>query len=138
MRNLFQYILAGVSFISMSGCSVIENEVCTDIARSGIVLSIIDAQTQGAVVAFHATVTDGDFVESVTIGDTMNFSDPVLPAEQYLPSAAFAEERAGTYSISIESPGFESWQQRNVQVEMENSGCHVITQRVSASLERTN
>ena len=129
-------LFAGMCFLS--GCNLFDTKICTDKAVVGITLSIVDAETGGAIATFYGTVADGDYVEHFALGDTTTVASPLFPADQYLPSAKLAEERAGTYTVTVRSPGYETWQQDNVLVELEETGCHVQTNQVLVRLNPAN
>jgi hypothetical protein len=94
---------------------------CTDEARPGISVTAIDARTGDAVKSLgNATVTDGSFTQSVA-------NQPPGAPSFYL-----AYERAGTYDVVVNVPGYQEWKTTGAVVKRD--ACHVITVPLAANL----
>jgi len=104
------------------GCSSNEDPVCTTELRPGILVAPRDAVSDAPLSA-HATgqVQDGSYTE--------NFLR--LGSDTGLLAAAF--ERPGTYRVTIEHEGYQTWTLDNVEVKA--GVCHVNTVQLTAGLE---
>ncbi|MGD8320233.1 MAG: carboxypeptidase-like regulatory domain-containing protein [Gemmatimonadota bacterium] len=105
------------------GCSSsLDPVVCTDEARPGIVLQVVDP-ISAAPILTGVTVTfqDGDYTETYTSASA--------------PSGTFsgAYERPGTYVVAAAKDGFETWIRTGVEVTADQ--CHVKTVQLQAVLQ---
>lgn len=110
--------------LSLSACGLVEPKVCTTEAVPALVVEVRDAIT-GAPAAANAVgqAEDGDFKADL-IGadrgaDALSLYGPF--------------ERAGTYRITVEKPGYATWQE--VGVEVSRDECHVRTVHLRADLQ---
>jgi hypothetical protein len=96
---------------------------CTTDVRPGITVTTVDAAT-GQPVSTRGTVvaTEGSFVDTATF-----FSTPS-------PTYALAFERAGTYTVTVEVPGYIPFRLDGVVVS--KGECHVETVSVTATLSK--
>ncbi|HEX2077198.1 MAG TPA: hypothetical protein VHG08_05800 [Longimicrobium sp.] len=110
---------------TLSACDVLDPGVCTTDVHPAIVVQVRDAATQ-APAASGATgvVRDGSFTAQLR---------QTLPGENALELRG-AEERAGTYTVTIDKPGYQQWKQERVRVR--DGSCHVQTVTLQASLVR--
>lgn len=110
---------------TLSSCDLTEPYVCTTSVEPGIVVQVRDAVTQ-APAAFGATgvVSDGSFTAQLRQGQS---------GENALEMHG-ADERAGTYTVTVDKPGYQQWKQERVRVR--NGRCHVETVTLQASLVR--
>lgn len=97
-----------VGAFAAGGCGLIDAGDCTGEARPAIVLAIVDIVTGvSPLVPSVITVTDGPFMERYP---------PAGVVGVVLPKYWFALERAGRYSILVETPGYLNWSTSNIQV----------------------
>ena len=126
MQN-FRSILAVVSLLLLQSCEGILDETdCTDIAIAGIVVRIPDPDQ--SVDSATITAQENDFVDEYrfVIGE----GDWVERLDVY--EIGLAVERAGTYDVTVESPGFNKWEIENVEVDSDR--CHVETVTLDVNL----
>jgi hypothetical protein len=111
---------------TLSGCGFMEPQICTTDVWPAIVVQVRDAATQ-APAASEATgvVRDGSFTR-------------LMRPDDYLGEDALemrgAEERPGTYTVTVDRPGYQQWKQEHVRVR--DGSCHVQTVTLQASLVR--
>ncbi len=86
---------------------------CTTEARAAISVSAIDADTRTPVTGWHGIVRDGDYRDSLRFGGA-------------------AYERAGTYTVTIEAVGYQTWTRGGIVVT--DGECHVNGVSVVAEL----
>lgn len=124
-RSLVLSLIVGVAAIG--GCGLITGGGdCTTELRPGIVLEIVDIVTGASpLVPSVITVTDGSFQERYP---------PAGVEGEVLPKYWFAFERAGRYSILVQTPGYLDWSTSNIRVRRDE--CHVMTVRITARLKR--
>lgn len=108
-----------------SACS---SPVCPDEVYPGIVVSVIDSVT-GEPAAAGATgmVVDGSYSELMS-AHRIDGNGKIL-------SLAAATGREGTYSVTIEKPGYETWFLDGIQVS--EGLCSVETVELNARLQPT-
>jgi hypothetical protein len=100
--------------------------VCTDEAVIGILVDPRDAISDAPLAAnASGQVQDGDYIEDLVLfGYDPDSGEGLLSA---------AEERPGTYSVTVEHEGYQAWTLDNVEVKA--GVCHVNTVRLTAGLE---
>ena len=110
---------------TLSGCDIVDPVACTTDVRPAIVVQVRDAATQ-APAASGATgvVTDGSSTFQLRPGDLGE-----NPLELH-----GADERPGTYTVTIDKPGYQQWKQERVRVR--DGSCHVQTVTLQANLVR--
>lgn len=109
----------------LAGCDLPFETACTDELRSGIAVSIVDAQTGASLANLEgarAIAREGAYA------DTAMF---------YGSSAGIAYERVGTYTVTVEHPDYLLWSQSGVRVREADCG-HVRTEPVTARLQRAS
>lgn len=111
--------------VALSGCDLVDPGVCTTDVQPAIIVQVRDAATQ-APAASGATgvVRDGSFTAELRLADL---------GENALELRG-ADERAGTYTVTIHKPGYQQWEQEGVRVR--DASCHVETVTLQASLVR--
>ncbi len=125
-RSRLLSLIAGVAAIGGCGLFTADDDYCTAEAAPAIVLEIVDIVTNvSPLVPSRITVTDGQFVERYP---------PAGGTGVVQPQYSFAFERAGRYSILVETPGFLDWSASNIEVR--KGECHVATARITARLQR--
>ena len=116
-------LLAGVS----PGC-VLEVEDppepgCTDEARAGLTITVVDAWNGRIPIPATITLTDGNYTE--TVGPDTIGGEPGLYAAAW--------ERPGVYDIQVSSPGYDLVTVQDVEVRADE--CHVITEQLEVPLQ---
>ena len=91
---------------------------CTLEAVAGIT---VDLRGEGGL-ALAAEDASGRAVDGARVQDLQPFFDQLVGAW----------EAAGTYTVTVEKPGFETWVRQDVRVE--EGGCHVVPVRLEAVL----
>jgi hypothetical protein len=124
MKRLATRFLLVLLPLGSSSCDILGPTVCTTEAVPAIIVEVRDAGTQ-APAANGATgyARDGDVEVVLENWD---------PQEDAL-TLVGAYERAGTYSVTVEKPGYQSWKQGAVVVT--RGECHVRTARLTANLQ---
>lgn len=95
--------LIAVALVTLlaSGCSLITSSDCISIGVSGLSITVLDRRTSQTPSGTVVTVTDGDYRETLTkVGEVFRG----------------AMERPGSYSITVEAPGYVRWTRENVRV----------------------
>jgi hypothetical protein len=109
----------------LSGCDIMDPGACTTDVQPAIVVQVRDAATQ-APAASGATgvLTDG------------SYADPMQPADLSENTLELfgGLERPGTYTVTIDKPGYQQWKQDGVRVR--DGSCHVQTVTLQANLVR--
>jgi hypothetical protein len=123
MHRSMIVVLAGLTPL-LGGCT--ENFACTTSVEPGVVVEIRDA-TDGSPLAESArgAVREGTFTDSLRPHGSTD--------QGVLLSRAAADERAGSYVLVIEHPGYLTFER---SVNVEDGGCHVRTVHLAADLER--
>jgi hypothetical protein len=126
-RSLLLLILALLPAVAMSGqCDQIiigpGGQVCTAQAVPSVVLSITDIDGNTVPVATTIFSIDGGF--SFIGGCTGTCNSVIL-----------SFEAVGEFDIEVSSPGFLP-SNRSVVVEVDEAGCHPVTEEVAVALER--
>lgn len=113
------FCLLTAASLVVSGC-LLDPGDCTTEARFGLTILVRDATTNApAGQSAVATARDGSYAETLI---------------SYMDGLTFvgASERAGSYDISVNSPGYQPWTRDDVEV---GSGrCHVESRTVEARL----
>lgn len=130
MLRPFGVLLLGATVAA--GCSdaptATPNIVCFTSVEAALVVYITDSVTAEPLAASAAgVIRDGTFQDSLR---PREFS----PTGKML-SRAGADERTGTYRVSIEHPGYRPWTSAAVQVT--KNACHVNTVELLARLQPT-
>ena len=117
----------------LSGCdSPLEEDfdVCTPNYVMGLNVDVVDSVTTAPPASALLIARSGAFVDSVG----------PLPSYQAWENGPFvlrlsaAGERAGTYDLTVRSPGYRDWTLMGVKVTAD--GCHVRPVAVTARLRR--
>jgi len=120
-----------VFLVGLANCGKLpgnRSSSCSSSVEPAVVVEIRDART-GASLAASATgvVRDNSYVDSLRPHEGRG------TAPFALTSRAAADERPGTYSVQVYSPGYRMWAREGVRVTRDE--CHVRTQRLTAGLE---
>lgn len=88
---------------------------CTDEARPGVIVHVLDATSGVELTGASGTLRDGEYVET-------------LEAVQTVLLGAF--ERAGTYRVEVARADYQPWFKEGVRVTRDR--CHVRTVELEA------
>jgi hypothetical protein len=125
-------ILVG-SAVLLSGCGATDEGFgCAAVALPAIEVTVVDAQT-GAYAAKGAvgTVQDGSFTAPLQV---IGWLGPPVPGGAQIPTTLGGPyERAGTYTVRVEKPGYATWERSSVRVT--KGPCNVNTVRLQADLQ---
>lgn len=102
--------------------SMAEEVWCTMELRYAVAARVDDAPAGFVPELAWLVVRDGAYADSSTFRTEYDAA-----GEPYYVAAA-AEERAGTYTVTVRAPGFQDWTKERVRVTADE--CHVITQWV--------
>lgn len=109
--------------VLLAGCyqgGTVEPVLCTKQFVYGLTVTVVDQSTSNPIAAAATmTLRDGSYEEVVT--DSWDGS-----------TLSGAGERPGTYTITIDHPGYETW--TRVGVEISADECHVIPVTLTAEL----
>ena len=123
-RKYIRPLAVSFAFPLLGGCNIVGVDCDTGILPA-ITVAVIDAST-GLPAADGASgyVQDGAFRDSLRVirWDSANRATHL----------GAAEERAGTYTIVIERPGYEPWSV--TQVRARDRGCHAVAPEQRAEL----
>lgn len=101
-------VLSMAATVSLSGC--VDTQTCTTEYRYGVNVTLRNARSGAGVTGATVVIVDGSYRETL--------SSFVLPG-----SYAGAGEREGSYTLSVEAPGYVSPAARTVVVT--GGECHV-------------
>ncbi|MGB1658208.1 MAG: carboxypeptidase-like regulatory domain-containing protein [Longimicrobiales bacterium] len=127
MRTSNRWIRSGTIgsglLVLLAGCyqgGTVEPVLCTKQFVYGLTVTVVDQSTSNPIAAAATmTLRDGSYEEVVT--DSWDGS-----------TLSGAGERPGTYTITIDHPGYETW--TRVGVEISADECHVIPVTLTAEL----
>jgi hypothetical protein len=109
----------------LSGCDIMDPGVCTTDVQPAIVVQVRDAATQApAAAGATGVLNDGSFTDAMQPAD---LSENTLELFGAL-------ERPGTYTVTVDKPGYQQWKQERVRVR--DASCHVQTVTLQANLVR--
>jgi len=103
---------------------------CPEVGHPGLPILIMDARTSGAPATQVLVV-----VTSGTDSDTLTAYAPGSP---HAITLLTADERPGTYSVSVSATGYEPWTRTGVVVERSGRCDLIQTKEVVARLQPTN
>ncbi|MGE0442238.1 MAG: carboxypeptidase-like regulatory domain-containing protein [Gemmatimonadales bacterium] len=121
-------LVLGASLLSvLQGCEIFGGD-CTSLGRFALELTLVDETTnQPPTVPPVITATDGAFV------DTYPAAGQTAAVQ---PSYRLVVERAGTYSITVEVPGYHTWQRDGIEVSRGGRCNDLQTERLRVELAR--
>ncbi len=102
-------ILTVAVIVTLSGCDVFRGGACTAVFVSGVNVTVVDGDGD-PVGGATATLTEGAYTEQMD-----ELGNGVF---------AGAGERAGTYTLTVEAPGYTAVTVDNIVVE--SGVCHVV------------
>lgn len=123
------------------GCLAIVGAItaCTELPQTAAEPSIAPSCTMSEIPGIRLFIVDsldGPFRGPVTttLRDGAFSQTIAFPATYGLDHRFLAYERPGTYSITLEAPGYKTWRRENIVVTPQ--GCHVKTVSVTALMQR--
>ena len=127
MMILSTRIPLALSVLAVAGCGLISAPNCT-LTFDPAVEVVVQDSVSGAMIASGAQLIarEGTYADSMSL--------PANRADLDSKSLSAANERAGTYTVTVRKPGYREWTRSNVQVEQEV--CHVRTVRLTALMQR--
>lgn len=110
---------------TLSGCGIMDPGACTTDVQPAVIVEVRDAATQApAAAGATGTVREGSFSEGLRPYDlgenALRLQGPY--------------ERPGTYTVTVDKPGYQQWEQESVRVR--DGSCHVQTVTLQANLVR--
>lgn len=111
-------LVAGCS----AGSGIAGDLACTKEARAGITVDVRDSLTN-ALVGQQSRI----IAREAAFADTLDAGNADGPY-------GLVFERAGTYTLSVTRPGYQSWSQAGLQVAA--GTCHVVGVVVTARLQK--
>ena len=120
MRTTLLRLASLLACIPLAGCEILPL-ACDDVGHPFLVIEVRDAVT-GRPAAEGATgrVTDGEYTAALQVTSPAH-----MQPDDW--------ERAGTYDVLIQAPGYREWRRDDVRVR--DGGCHVRTVELKAELE---
>jgi hypothetical protein len=110
--------------MSAAACNLGEN--CTLHIQPGIIVTIVDSVTNEPRAA-----------EAVGVAQAGSFNDSLrsywTDGQGVMLSRAAADERPGTYAVTIQTSGYRDWVRTNVRVR--SGDCHVQSAELTARLQ---
>jgi len=128
MITRVRFIVFAIVVASIPGCSLIFSpEMCSANVAPGLSVAVQDSAS-GAMIASGTQLIarDGAYVESSSV--------PANHPELDSSTLQAAGERGGTYSVTVQKPGYRDWTRSNVRVT--KGECHVNTVSLTALLQR--
>lgn len=132
MRNTVSRIPIAILLVAASACSHESTDpdvvvTCDASLRSGINIAVVDSLT-GAGLLAGATIraVDGPFRDSLIIAANRADLNSV--------ALGLVWERAGTYVVSVQRVGYQTWTRSNIEVT--RGTCHVLPVNLTARLQR--
>lgn len=114
--------LVVAAVVMSSGCSLITADDCVSVGVSGVQVSVLDGQTGEVPAGAVVTITDGAYTET-PVGRNGVFTGAI--------------ERTGTYTVTVDAPGYARWTRDDVNVGRTGSCGYLQTAAISSELERT-
>jgi hypothetical protein len=121
---------AGALILSACGSPLAGGRVCTEDFRYGLNVTVVDSVTNAPPASAVLIARSGAFVDSVGPRAPMQFVQNG-PLVLLLSSAG---ERAGTYELTVRSPGYRDWTRTGVEVTEDE--CHVRPITLTARLQK--
>lgn len=119
--------LSACTFLLFSGCDS-NNPICPAVAEPAVIVEVRNAVTEDPEAEnAEGVLIDGNYTDSLRIKEETDEGIPVALAGGF--------ERAGTYSVRIDKPGFQAWTREGVDVD--EGECGPETERLDARIEPT-
>jgi hypothetical protein len=117
--------VGSLAFVSLAGaCDVFGPTACTDEARPGLEVTVVDSATGAAIASVVRIVA-----RSTALTDSIERSSP--NGVHYL-----LHEAPGVFDVTVSSDGKRPWQRGGITVVDESNACrHVRLTRLTARLQ---
>lgn len=116
----------GLGVLALAGCDRATQPVaCTPSIERGLFVTVVDDVTGAPPSSATLVAQSGEYVDS---------AGPVAPLPGSLLVLSAVPERAGTYDLTVRSPGYPAWTRTGVQVTADQ--CHVRRVDVTARLRK--
>lgn len=131
--RLHPTLVASAGLLMLASCDRSPSAIaCLAVVLPAIEVEVRDAATgRPAAGGARGAVQDGGYVDSLRV---VGWTGPGIHDSTAHRMAA-AYERAGTYAVQIQKPGYETWQASGVRVRRVT--CGVETRRLQAELVQT-
>ena len=119
--------LGACTFLLLAGCDF-GNPICPTVADPAVIVEVRNAVTEAPEAEnAEGVLIDGNYIDSLRIKEETDEGIPVALAGGF--------ERAGTYTVRIDKPGFQTWTREGVDVD--EGECGPETERLNARIEPT-
>lgn len=124
--RVFSFV-AACAFLLLIGCDF-GNPICPAVAEPAVIVEVRNAVTDDPEAEnADGVLVDGEYTDSLRINEETDEGIPVALAGGF--------ERAGTYAVRIDKPGFQTWTREGVDVD--EGKCGPKTKRLKARTEPT-
>ncbi len=127
LRRFSHLYPLSIAAILATACTMPNDVVCTAEFRYGLNITVVDSITVSPPASATLLVRSGTFADSVGPQAPFQFAPPVL-------ILSTAGERAGTYDVTIKSPGYRDWIRSGIEVTADV--CHVHPVALTAKLQK--
>ena len=122
--RVFSFLAACV-FLLLAGCDF-GNPICPAVAEPAVVVEVRNAVTDDPEAEnADGVLIDGEYTDSLRVNEETD--------EGILIALAGGFERAGTYTVRVEKPGFQTWTREGVDVD--DGECGPKTEQLTARIE---
>ena len=129
MRHYKPVHLLNTLVLGLMACNVDAPVSCLAAVAPGVQVEVRDSvSNEPAAYGATGSVVDGPFIDSLRVSGL-----GVFPPESLLYLRA-ADERAGTYTVTVTKPGYVDWYRAGVEVT--RGPCHVETAHLTARLRQ--
>ncbi|PSQ85956.1 MAG: hypothetical protein BRD42_06890 [Bacteroidetes bacterium QS_3_64_15] len=117
--------LAACTFLFLAGCDF-GNPICPAVAEPAVIVEVRNAVTDDPEAEnADGVLIDGEYTDSLRVNEETD--------EGILIALAGGFERAGTYTVCVEKPRFQTWTREDVDVD--DGECGPETERLTARME---
>jgi len=128
MNSAFRLLCACTCAFALGACSPSFPLACTPNILFGVNVTVVDSLTDAPPSSARLIARSAAYVDSVEA------QAPTPLVTGVLLTLGAAPERAGTYDVTVRSPGYREWTRTGVQVTAEE--CHVHPVALTARLQK--
>jgi hypothetical protein len=135
VRKAWCLAVVGLTVSLSAACNDVDGIfACTRDARPGIYVAVVDSATNEPVrsTSIRGIATENSFLHGI-YSDTATI---VAPDASPHTSLYLAWEHAGTFTVSVDAPGYRTWTADHVVVRLTEQKCHVVTVNLTARMQR--